>query len=63
MSMKKLILINAIVWAAIILLSAYWFKDHENYVYLFGTLIVGAGLMNALIYQAERRENARKCLK
>lgn len=62
-SMKKLILINAIIWAFMILLSAWLFKGDENYQYLFGALAIGAGLTNSLIYGESRKEKARNCLK
>jgi len=61
--MKKLILINAIIWAFMILLSAWLFKGDENYQYLFGALLIGAGLMNSLIYGESRKAKARNCLK
>lgn len=61
--MKKLILINAIIWAAIILLSAWLFKGDENYFYLFGALLVGAGLMNGLLSEHNRKSKAHTCLK
>ncbi len=46
-----------------ILLSAWLFKGDENYQYLFGALVIGAGLMNALIYGERRKDKARNCLK
>ena len=61
--MKKLILINAIIWAGIILFSAWLFKGDENYTYLFAALIMGAGITNALIHQERRKGRARNCLK
>lgn len=47
--MSKILIINAIIWALVILIAAYLFNDHENYKYLFGVLIVAVGLENALI--------------
>lgn len=61
--MKKLILINAVIWAFMILLSAWLFKGDDNYFYLFGALIIGATLMNSLIYSAGRKNKAKNCLK
>ena len=61
--MKKLILINAIIWAFMILLSAWLFKGDDNYFYLFGALIIGATLMNSLIYSTGRKSKAKNCLK
>ena len=61
--MKKLILINAIIWAFMILLSAWLFKGDDNYGYLFGALIIAATLMNGFLYEYSRKEKARNCLK
>lgn len=48
--MGKILIINAIIWAAVILIASYLVKDHENYKYLFGVLILAAGLENGLIF-------------
>ena len=61
--MKKLILINAIVWATIILVVSYMFKEVPNYNYFFIGLIFCAGLMNSLIYSFSKKENRSDCLK
>ncbi len=53
--MKKLILINAIIWAAVILVTAWFFKDHEHYMYVFGTEVVAATLMNGFILEARKK--------
>ncbi|MGA1226898.1 MAG: hypothetical protein ACO3VF_06595 [Tamlana sp.] len=47
--MGKLILANAIVWAGIILISAYLFKDSGNWKYFFVTVIFGFTITNGLI--------------
>ena len=61
--MKKIILINAIIWASMILLAAWLFKGDENHTYMFGALLVGFTLMNGMLYNHERKGKARKCLK
>ena len=63
MSMKRLILINAIVWAAILLIASWLFKDDPNYIYFFGILIFAAGLMNSLISSASKAKERTNCLK
>ena len=63
MNMKQVLLINAIIWAAIMLFSAWLFKDDANYTYLFGALILGAGLTHTLIDQQRRKAKSRNCLK
>ena len=63
MGMKRVILINAIIWAALMLFSAWLFKDDANYPYLFGALAMGAGLTHTLIDQQRRKGKSRNCLK
>lgn len=63
MSMKKLILINAIVWAAVILIMAWLFKDHPNYMYGFGVIVIAATLMNGFILSASKPDKQRDCIK
>lgn len=55
--MKKILIINAVIWAVVILLAAYLFKGAENYEYLFGILLVAAGLQNAVIYEVLKKGN------
>ncbi|MCW5519542.1 hypothetical protein J1N09_06810 [Aureitalea sp. L0-47] len=59
--MKKLLLINAIVWAALILVAAFLFKDVPNYNYFFIGMVFAAGLMNSLIYTYSRPKRKSKC--
>ena len=47
--MKKLILINAIVWATIIMVGAYLFKGDENWKYFFGLILVAFCIVNGLM--------------
>lgn len=56
--MNKLLLINAVIWAIEILLAAYLVKESKNYKYLFGVLIVAAGLSNALIHQFLKKDKS-----
>jgi hypothetical protein len=50
--MKNILIISAIIWVVVILLASYLYGDSENYKYLFGVLLVAAGLQNALIYNS-----------
>jgi len=54
--MKNVLIINALIWAALILIASYLFRDAENYKYLFGVLVVAAGLQNSIIYNARKKE-------
>lgn len=58
--MKNTLIINAVIWAVVILIASYLYKDTENYKYLFGILLVGAGLQNAIISKALRKEKPVK---
>ncbi len=59
--MKKIILINAIIWAAIILVSSYFFKDDPNFFYFFGILLVGFTFINSLLAKYENPGVKQKC--
>ncbi|MBO6607188.1 hypothetical protein [Psychroserpens sp.] len=61
--MKKLVLINAIVWATIILVASYLFRDVANYKYFFFVLIFSAGLMNMLISKYAAKTVKVRCNK
>ncbi|HMC02081.1 MAG TPA: hypothetical protein VKN14_13675 [Flavobacteriaceae bacterium] len=60
--MKKIILINAIVWAALLLVGSYLFKDHENWIYFFMAVIFGFTTINSVLAVHNKKEN-KKCLK
>jgi len=48
--MRKLLITNAVIWAVVILVSSYLFKEHENYAYLMGLLGIGFVLQNGFTY-------------
>ena len=59
-SMKKLILINAIIWATIVLVGAYLFKENENWKYFFGTILVAFSIVNGLMIN-QMRKDKKEC--
>lgn len=59
--MKKLVIINAIVWAAIILVASFLFKEVPAYKYFFLVLVFCAGLMNMLIHKYSMKRVKVKC--
>lgn len=61
--MKKIILINAIIWASMILIAAWLFKGDDNYFYMFGALLVGFTLINSLLSEEQRKKKKQNCLK
>ena len=58
--MKNILIISAIIWAAVILSASYLYSDTANYKYLFGILIVAAGLQNAIIYNELKKQRMEK---
>ena len=61
--MKRTILINAVIWAVVILSSSWLFKDSANYGYLLAILVMGAGFTNSLLYSQFQKGKSRNCLK
>ncbi|MCE2613931.1 hypothetical protein LVD13_13205 [Flavobacteriaceae bacterium D16] len=61
--MKNILLLNAIVWAAVLLIASWLFKDDPNYKYFFGLLVFAAGFMNSLIHKALKPRKATNCIK
>jgi hypothetical protein len=61
--MKTVMLINALVWASLLLLNAFLFKDHEHSNYMFYSLIIGFTVVNtALTYFKNKLEKTSKSL-
>ena len=61
MGMKKLLLINAIVWAALIIVASILFKDVPNYNYFFLVMVFAAGLMHSLLSSQLKHSKSSKC--
>lgn len=47
--MGKVIIINALVWSAILLLASYFFKENEYYDIFLGVWVVGFTLVNSFL--------------
>ena len=58
--MKNILILSAMIWVVVILLASYLYSDTENYKYLFGVLLVAAGLQNALIYNGLKKQYSVK---
>ena len=58
--MKNILILSAIIWAVVILLASYLYSGTENFKYLFGVLLVAAGLQNALIYNGLKKQYSVK---
>ena len=48
--MKKVLIINAIIWAIVIVTVSQLTKDSDNNKYLLGIMLVGFVLQNGLTY-------------
>ena len=59
--MKKLILINAVVWATIIMVGAYLFKGDENWKYFFGLILVAFSIINGLMANLAKKDKKTCC--
>lgn len=53
--MKNILILNALIWAAVILLSSSLFRDTEAYSVLLGVLAVGFTLQNGFTYVALKK--------
>lgn len=47
--MGKIIIINALVWSAILILASYFFKENEYYDIFLGIWVVGFTLVNSFL--------------
>ena len=55
--MGKIIIINALIWAAVLLIASYFFKGHEYYDLFFGFWVVGFTVVNSFLSLRKRKEN------
>ncbi|WP_166435191.1 hypothetical protein [Christiangramia sabulilitoris] len=53
--MKKLLIINALIWAVVIMIASWLYNGSEEYVYLLGALAVGFTLQNGFTYNFFKR--------
>ncbi len=58
MAMGKIIIINALIWAAVLLIVSFYFKGHEYYDLFFGVWVVGFSLVNS--YLSLKKKNKEK---
>ena len=54
--MGKIIIINALIWAAVLLIASYFFKGHEYYDLFFGFWVVGFTVVNSFLSLRKRKE-------
>ncbi|THD67429.1 hypothetical protein E7Z59_07135 [Robertkochia marina] len=58
--MKKILIINAIIWAIVIVAISFWAKESEYYKYILGVLVVGFTLQNGFTYEILKKEKRSK---
>jgi hypothetical protein len=54
--MKKIILINALIWAALLLGAAGILNDHPNFIYMFFGIVVAFSILHGLLADFEKRK-------
>jgi len=54
--MKKKLSTNAIIWAIVMIVAFYLYRNAENYSYLLGVLIVGITLQNGFTYETLKKK-------
>ena len=60
--MKKIILSNALIWAALIFIASFLLRNGENYDYIFAAMMIGFTLSNGLLYtQLKRTKTEPTC--
>lgn len=57
--MNKILIINAIIWAVVIVVASLLFKDTENFKYLLGILVIGFTLQNGFTYETLRKKKSK----
>lgn len=48
--MKSILILNALIWSAVILTAAWLYRDTPDFIYLLGALTVGFTLQNGYTY-------------
>ena len=59
--MKRFSIINALIWAAVILLVSFFAKDLPEYKFIFGGLVFAAGLQVSLLNDLIQKEKTSRC--
>lgn len=59
--MKKFIIINAIIWALVILLTSYFMRGYENYQYVLGILVLASGSQVSLLNNLAKKNKVQEC--
>jgi len=57
---KATIIINAIIWAAALLIGSYFFNDKETWTIMFIFLIGGYSIVNSFLSEQMRKQKGLK---
>ncbi len=55
--MKRFIIINALIWAAVLLSTSYFMGGNENYKYVFFILVFASGLQVSLLSSLSKKSS------
>lgn len=58
--MKKVLLLNALIWAAVILITSSLMGDHENSQTIIGVIAVAFTLQNGFTYAILKKKKTPK---
>lgn len=59
--MKRFTIINALIWAAVILSVSFLAKDLPNYKYFFLILVFASGVQMSLLNNLSAKEKQKRC--
>ena len=60
-SMKRFTIINALIWAAVILSVSFLARDLPNYKYFFLILVFASGVQISLLSSLSNKEKKTRC--
>ena len=59
--MKRFAIINALIWASVILTISFFAKELPEYKYIFGGLVFASGLQVSLLNDLMKKEKISRC--
>ena len=59
--MKRFAIINALIWAFVILLVSFFAKDLPEYKYIFAGLVFASGMQVSLLNDLMKKGKASRC--
>ena len=59
--MKRFAIINALIWATVILMVSFFAGDLPEYKYIFGGLVFASGLQVSLLNDLLKKDKTSRC--